>query len=601
LNRLKGVLLWANPKSYHSHNGFSDGSQKQETLSQDFSSKDLSTTLPLTVRWIDLRKISIMRVTLALSALLVVYVDPSDSHRFLSITYFLLAGYVVYSVAIWLMAVRHSRTFPIRTLHWLDVAWYLPLIALSNGTNSIFFSYFFFAILVASFGWGFGSGMRVTIVSAVLFIVVGYTVAYAQPNFQLNRFFLRPIQLLVLGYLISYWGGVQGRLIARLQLLKEVSLLSNPRFGVDRTIQSVLESLRAAYSVESCLTILPKSQAGAPIRMYGSSSEGDYNLHITDRTTPVGGNSARELTSEMARVFLSAAPSHAIIYRQGNPSELLLYDTRTKALVKGQSANSLFLNVFEGKSCFSVPIYYRAQPVGRLYLVGGTHLFDYADVDFVLQVMEQITGVLENIRLVDSLASDAAGEERRKIAQDIHDSVIQPYIGLQFGLTAVKQKLAHREDVRDDVEELLSLTNGEIADLRNYVGGLRRGETPREIFLPAVRRFASKFSEATGLHVQIEGSDDLPIYDRLAAELFQMIEEALSNVRRHSTSSYAKVHIAINDGQLEMRIRNERLKRLGEASFTPRSIVDRAAALGGRTVVYTDANLDTVVCVQIPL
>ena len=347
--------------------------------------------------------------------------------------------------------------------------------------------------------------------------------------------------------------------------------------------------------------ILPKSPAGEPIRLYGSSKEGDYSLHSTDRNASLTGNSSRELTNQLARVFLSVPSSLAIIYRQGNRSEPQLYDTRTAALVKGQSANLQFLNALEGKSCFSVPIYYRSQPVGRLNLIGGTHRFDYADVDFVLQVMEQITGVLENIRLVDSLASDAAGQERRKIAQDIHDSVIQPYIGLQFGLTAVKQKLVNREDVRDDVAELLSLTNGEIADLRNYVGGLRRGESPREIFLPAVRRFASKFSEATGLSVEIEGSDDLPIYDRLAAELFQMIEEALSNVRRHSTSSYAKLQIAINDGNLEMHIRNERLKRLGEASFTPRSIAERAAALGGHAIVYTDPNFDTVVSVQIPL
>ena len=101
--------------------------------------------------------------------------------------------------------------------------------------------------------------------------------------------------------------------------------------------------------------------------------------------------------------------------------------------------------------------------------------------------------------------------------------------------------------------------------------------------------------------MEINGRDDLPVYDRLAAELFQMIEEGLSNVRRHSTSTYAKLEIAIKDGHLEMQLRNERLKRLGEASFTPRSIADRATALGGRTVVYTDKNNDTVVAVQIPL
>src|SRR5678816_1956530 len=137
--------------------------------SQDFSSKDISTTLPLTVRWIDLRKISVMRVILALSALLVIYVDPSESSRFSGLAFFFLTGYVVYSIAIWAMAIRHSRIFPIKILHWLDVAWYLPLIALSRGTNSIFFFFFFFAILVASFGWGFASGMRVTIASTILF------------------------------------------------------------------------------------------------------------------------------------------------------------------------------------------------------------------------------------------------------------------------------------------------------------------------------------------------------------------------------------------------------------------------------------------------
>ena len=570
-------------------------------MTQDSANKDLSWALPVSERWIDLRMISVMRVALAFSALLVIYIDPSEPNQFVGPTYLALAGYGIYSIVIWALAVRHSRILPIKILHWLDVAWYLPLIAVSSGTNSIFFFFFFFAVLVASFGWGFRSGMRVTIVSAVLFTVVGYAAAPAQPDFQLNRLLLRPIQLLVFGYLIAYWGGVQSKLIARLQLLKEVSLLSNPRFGVDRTIQSVLESLRSSYGADSCLSILPKSRAGQPIRLYGSSSEGPYNLHRTDRISTEAGNSSSEITEEMARVFLSASPSHAIIYRQGNPGELLLYDTKTRDFIKGDIGSATFLNAFDGKSCFSVPVYYHAQPVGRLYIIGGAHRFDYTDIDFVLQVMEQVTGVLENIRLVDSLASDAAGQERRKIAQDIHDSVIQPYIGLQFGLAAVKQKLENGEDVLGNVEELLALTNGEIVDLRSYVGGLRRGEFPHDIFLPAVRRFASKFSEATGLNVEINGSDDLPIYDRLAAELFQMIEEGLSNVRRHSTSSYAKVDIAIKDGHLEMQFRNERLKRLGETSFTPRSIADRAAALGGQTVVYTDRNFDTVVSVQIPL
>jgi len=136
--------------------------------------------------------------------------------------------------------------------------------------------------------------------------------------------------------------------------------------------------------------------------------------------------------------------------------------------------------------------------------------------------------------------------------------------------------------------------------LRQYVGGLKRGEPSQDAFLPAVRQFAAKFSDATGLKVEIDSADDLRIYDRLAAELFQMIEEGLSNIRRHSRSGYAKVGISRENGDLILQLRNARRKGMEVPSFTPRSIVERATALGGKTVVYADKN-ETVVSVQIPL
>jgi signal transduction histidine kinase len=542
--------------------------------------------------------ISAMRVVLAMAALLVIYIDPAEPDRLVVPTYLALAGYALYSVLVFFLSVRLGQVIPLQALHWIDVAWYLLLIALSNGTNSIFFFFFFFAILVASFGWGFGAGLQVTLVSTVLFVIVGYFSAPQAP-LQVNRLLLRPIELLVLGYLIAFWGGLQSRLKERLRLLKKVSLVSNPRFGIERTIQSVLESMRSSYDADSCMLILQNSQVGE-VKLYGYTEGASYNLYRADRDDPEHGTQRREISEETARSLLPPS-REAVIYRKGRGNEIELYDTKTGVSTSGNSEMFAFLNAFDGKSCFSIPVEYRGQSGGRLYLSGGKNRFDYADVEFVSQIMEQVTGVLENIRLVDSLASDAAGQERRKIAQDIHDSVIQPYIGLKFGLAAVKHKLENGQDVRANVEELLALTDGEIDDLRNYVGGLRRGETPQDIFLPAVRRFASKFSEATGLLVEVNGSDDLPIYDRLAAELFRMIEESLSNVRRHSTSSYAKLDIAISDGHLEMKVRNERLKRLGSPSFTPRSIADRATALGGETIVYTDTNDDTVVAVRIPL
>lgn len=559
-------------------------------------SLDLSKTAPAATDSIsggfqDVRMISAMRVALAASALLIIWIDPSEPDQFLSGTYVTLSLYTLYSVFIYVASIRGSRILPIRFLHWIDLAWYVLLISLSGGTNSVFFFFFFFAILVASFGRGFSWGLRATIISTLLFTILSYLIIPAQGTVEVNRFLLRYVNLLVIGYMIAYWGGSEITLRERLRLLKEVSLLSNPRFGVNQTVQSIIESLRSFYNADACLLIFSKASNGG----------GPYQLHRVDRDKKLK-NTPAEMTKETAWMLLLDSPTQAAIYRRGARRKTLLYDVKTGRSSEGSPDSSTLFNAFEGKSCLTVPVYNRSQLLGRLYILGGNRSFDLGEIDFVLQVIEQVIPVLENIRLVDRLASDAAEQERRKIGQDIHDSVIQPYIGLQFGLAAVRQKLiSGNTDVINEIKDLLELTQGEIEELRRYVGGLRRGEPQQNAFLPAVRHFAAKFSDATGLQIEITSGDDLPIYDRLAAELFQMIEEGLSNIRRHSSSSYAKVGISRQNGDLILQLRNHGRKGSEAVSFIPRSIADRATALGGNTTVYTDKNNETVVSVQIPL
>ena len=165
-------------------------------------------------------------------------------------------------------------------------------------------------------------------------------------------------------------------------------------------------------------------------------------------------------------------------------------------------------------------------------------------MDFMLQLMDHVTPVMENIRLIDNLASDAAEQERQRIAHDIHDSVIQPYLGLQFGLSALDQKLeVGNMSIRGDIQELLELTNHELAELRRFVRGLRAGEERMDVLLPAIERYAQRFSLVTGIKVDVEARGNVKINDRLAAELFQIVAEGLSNVRRNAFCRDARVEL----------------------------------------------------------
>ena len=69
------------------------------------------------------------------------------------------------------------------------------------------------------------------------------------------------------------------------------------------------------------------------------------------------------------------------------------------------------------------------------------------------------------------------------------------------------------------------MTVTEIEELRHYIRGLKASERHDTMLVQAIRRFASKFSAATGIAVDVKATKEIGIKDRLAAEIFQMITE----------------------------------------------------------------------------
>ena len=544
---------------------------------------------PRLVESFDERMIALMRLILASSALVIIYIDPAEPDRFVSATYTALVLYVGYSLVLFVAARQSSAILKqlLSYTHWIDVLCFTVFIALSSGTNSIFFFFYYFSIIIASFCSGFKSGLAITLVSATLFSAVGYLTAPG--DVAINRLLLRPVSLLVQGYMIAYLGGFEIELRRRLKFLKSTTQLANPRFGIDHTITSTMEQFRQYYDAETCLLILT------------GEGEDRYRLRRVTRHGDSGRTSLKQVGPDVATLLLFPSSEEVVVYKN-KPRRPVIYNIKTNQARKGPAIDSSLINILESKPFLSVPVNYRGATVGRFYVVGGPRNFKLADADFVLQAIEQLMPQLDNIRLVDNLASNAAERERDKIARDLHDSVVQPYIGLQLGLAALRQKIERGEDnVLRHVIGMSDLTAQAIADLRSYAGGIKTSEGANNQLVPAIRRFASSYTDATGIEVAIEAPEDLGITDRLAAELFQMIIEGLSNIRRHTRSRAAWAALTQESGCLRLRIENEAAHHEDWHSFNPRSLSERAASLGGQLRVYRNGGDRTVVEIQIPL
>ena len=260
-------------------------------------------------------------------------------------------------------------------------------------------------------------------------------------------------------------------------------------------------------------------------------------------------------------------------------------------------------DLIASESFITIPIYHRNSFRGRLYLTTKGRYFNYSDVDFLRQIMDHVMPLIDNIELVDRLASQASEYERQRISRDIHDSAIQPYIGLKLGLEALRRNMSNDDAVAGGLAELVERTDSVIKDLRTYVGDLQdpKSNQRSNVLASSVERHAKQLGEFYGIEVDVNIGTTANMNDRLAAEIFQIVREGLSNIRRHTNSAEARIRMTSLNGDIVLDIENDSAAGETQSTFTPRSITERAIALGGRVSVNVGDGLSTTVSVVIPM
>ena len=557
---------------------------------------------------LDDRKIAMLRLGFAVSALFLIFLDPTWLDRYVSLTVFALVLYTANSVAIYWIASR------LKNLSWntfvitlaADIALSTLLVSLNSGTNSVFFFFYYFGIIVGGMRGGSAFGFVVTVISTALFTIFGY-IGTPEGSVDIGKFLLRPVYLLGLGYVISLWAGAEINLKRKLGLLKQLSLKSNPSFNVDGIVTDFLERLLVFYNARACVLVLANPE-GAGYRLHRVSQQGSKKATGSVEIQGEDDCPLLHLSRFKADVYLERDGFKG---RIGEPADEAITESRDDLL----ELNSRTAEWLDARSFITAPMRYRKKFLGQICLTSGwPDGFDLEDAAFLVQVADQIIPVLENVRLVDRWATEAADQERGRIARSVHDRVIQPYLGLQMGLDAFRRSL--QSELLDNtdraasasglksielLERLSIMTKEGVEELREYVNGLRRSGGRRARLTDSIRRFASQFADVTGIEVRIvDRATHVVIHDHLAAEIFQMVTEALSNVRRHTRANWVVVYLESIDNKLTLRCENDDFGEPWPRHFRPGSIADRAEALGGRTEISSE-NGSTTVLVEVPL
>ncbi len=523
-----------------------------------------------------------MRSVLAVSALVIFVFDPFQSPHFSTRIYAALLCYGVYSVALCIAITGGRMPVPARAQHWIDAAVCVLLVALSQGVTDMFFYFFFFAIVVASFSRGFREGLTLTVVSVALFVAISLFGVKPGARFDFDELVTRPVFLLVVGYMTAYWGGKELLMRRRLRLLRALAAVANPRLGIEHARDQGLQRLLEFFDASACVLVSAR-EPGDELVMYRLDA---------------GGRSAlpQRLTAESAHTLLALPEGFLTAWNPGR-------ECATAALT-GQCER--LANLLEVQYFATVPYAPREGSRGRLYLLAARRLSD-ADAEFLRQAVDQIAAVADKLALMEAIMAGAAQLERARIARDIHDTTVQPYIGLKLGLEALQRRLEPASPARKQLDELVEMSRLVVRDLRAYVTRLRREGAseatrwPAEHLMAGLREHLERYRNFYGIEVELRSDESSALTDRVAAEAYQIVCEGLANIHRHTPAKRAFVELRFKPDSLAIEIGNECAPAVPPIAFMPRSIAERAQALGGTTTVELHERGHDIVRVAIPL
>ncbi|GAA3571781.1 hypothetical protein GCM10022419_060820 [Nonomuraea rosea] len=306
--------------------------------------------------------------------------------------------------------------------------------------------------------------------------------------------------------------------------------------------------------------------------------------------------------------------------RRGDPAKALT--SVVSVLRDGLAVEGVAVEVADGEPRYvengrvgaeprEVPLIWHGERVGRL-LVGapGPRRFPAAHNERVLATLTPYAAdVAHAVRMAADLQRSreriltTREEERRRLRRDLHDGLGQTLSAMAMTINMARIRLKNSPDTADELlRELHAGMSTVTGDIRELVYGLRPPALDDLGLARAVRELAGQSSPDTDVQVEVEGSlSELPAAVEVA--VYRIVQEALTNIRRHAAASSARIAIQRERSVLRVLVADDGkgLPESHRAGVGLGSMRERAAELGGICVVSGEPGAGTRVEVMLPL
>jgi nitrate/nitrite-specific signal transduction histidine kinase len=248
-----------------------------------------------------------------------------------------------------------------------------------------------------------------------------------------------------------------------------------------------------------------------------------------------------------------------------------------------------------------------AKPVGVLWAArSDDQLLSETDLIWLECMADQVVIAIQHGLMMSQLQSLSITEERARIAREMHDGLAQVlgYLNLQVQTLEALHKQGKNETLELELGKMREAIKVAHADVRENILSLRTTLSSEKGLASAISEYMDEFSIQTGIETELDLAQDSELNLSSVAEvqLVCILQEALTNVRKHANSSQVKVMIRqinqkgqeliqmqVSDNGIGFKLRDSKhrfgLKTMKERAISARGTLEVRSVLGKGTTV----------------
>jgi PAS domain S-box-containing protein len=247
---------------------------------------------------------------------------------------------------------------------------------------------------------------------------------------------------------------------------------------------------------------------------------------------------------------------------------------------------------------------FAANPVE--YKGKQARVLNFRDVTARNEAERSLRESRQRLRNFAAKLEEARESERTSVSREIHDELGQTLTGLKMDFAWLAKHITVDEASQSRIDSMEHLIDGMVQTVRDLSSRLRPGVLDDLGLVAAIDWQVREFRERSDITCEVRlPSDTFDVDDATATAVFRILQEALTNVARHSSASRVDIDLSATEDSLFLTIRDNGSGVPEEALWSADSIGligmrERAGGLGGRVEIEMNDVGGTSIALTLP-